>query len=145
LPISFLDIPPYDIYFADFGYPIGVLERKVTNPQSQLSISPNPFSKLTEIKIQTQDVRNNLSTSLGTGTQDILLKIYDVSGRIVKVFNLTSPVSLREAERADLLLPVSAVSWDGTNDKGIKLPAGIYFCVVYTDQGNIVEKVVKLK
>jgi len=145
LPISFLEIPPYDICFADFGYPVARTETKGINLQLQLSILPNPFSRLTEIKIQMQDVRNNLSTSLGTGTQDILLKIYDVSGRIVKVFNLTSPASLREAGRAGFLLPASAVSWDGTDFQGKELPAGAYFCIAQTNISRILTRIIKVE
>ncbi|MCK4453549.1 T9SS type A sorting domain-containing protein, partial [candidate division WOR-3 bacterium] len=58
---------------------------------------------------QMQDVRSK--------KQDISLKIYDVSGRIIKSFNLISGV-----------LPLaSAVIWNGTDDQGRKLPEGIYF------------------
>ncbi len=102
-----------------FGITTGITE---TVEHSDLNYSyfevyPNPFSKLTNIKFQMQDVRSNLSTSLGTGKQDISLKIYDVSGRIIKSFNLISGV-----------LPLaSAVIWDGTDDRGRKLPHGIYF------------------
>ena len=120
-------------------------ESQIAHSTFQLQIHPNPFRQVTEIRIQMQarpasrseagDVRCNPSTSLGTGKQDISLKIYDVSGRIVKVFNLTS----------DLLLPASVISWDGTNDSGQRLPAGVYIIRVYSRDFEKIEKVILLK
>jgi len=116
---------------------VGVKEHELqaTNLPVQLQIHPNPFRQMTEIKIQMQDVRYNPSTLLGTGTQDISLKIYDVSGRIVKVFNLTS----------DLLLPASVISWDGTDQLDRPVPAGVYFVRLTTPGQTYTEKVILLK
>jgi hypothetical protein len=110
-----------------------------------LTCTPNPFKQATEIKIQMQEVKNNLSTSLGTGTQDISLKIYDVSGRVVKVFNLASPASLREAGRAGILSLASAVSWSGTDQLDRPVPAGVYFVRLTTSGQTYTEKVILLK
>ncbi|MCK4252133.1 right-handed parallel beta-helix repeat-containing protein [candidate division WOR-3 bacterium] len=105
-----------------------------------LEVFPNPFTQMTEIRyqvpdIQMQDVRNNLSTSLGTGMQDISLKIYDVSGRIVKVFNLTS----------GLLLPASTISWDGTDENGNKVSSGVYFCRSVAGNYSAMKKLLLVK
>ena len=106
----------------------------------EINVYPNPFRQMTEIRyqvpdIQMQDVRNNLSTSLGTGMQDISLKIYDVSGRIVKVFNLTS----------GFLLPASTVSWDGTDNDGKKVPSGVYFCKLTTGDYSTMKKLLLVR
>ena len=112
-----------------FGITPGVTE---TVEHSDLNYScfevyPNPFSKLTNIKFQMQDVRSK--------KQDISLKIYDVSGRIIKSFNLISGV-----------LPLaSAVIWDGTDDSGCRVPAGVYF-VRFTAGGlTKTQKIILLK
>jgi flagellar hook assembly protein FlgD len=88
----------------------GIVEDKEIKMQSgavKLEIYPNPFSKLTYIKFQAPNSKSQVT-----------MKIYDVSGRTVKSFNLVS-----------ILLPLaSAVSWDGRDDKGKIVPSGVYFC-----------------
>jgi hypothetical protein len=71
-----------------------------------LFIQPNPFIEKVDIKL-----------SIGQRAKCIELKIYDVTGRIVKDFQLPTAYSL---------LP-TPISWDGRDDTGKKLPAGIYF------------------
>ena len=66
---------------------------------------------------------------------DINLKIYDVSGRIVKSFNLESCI----------VNQVSAVIWDGTDDSGRKLPSGVYFIHLETEEFKKTEKVILLR
>jgi len=121
------------------------------NPRSAiLNVYPNPFCDRVNIRwqisdVQMQDVRNNLLTSLGTGTQDISLKIYDVSGRIVKVFNLASPASLRKTGRAGFLLPASAVSWDGTDDLGKKVSSGVYLLTLDAGEYKEIRKLLLIR
>lgn len=118
------ETPPYSIYFTDFEYPIGVDQTKKNYKTTSFSIAPNPFSKLT-----------NISFGIEHRAKSTGLKIYDVSGRMVKVFNLAS----------GLLLPTSVVLWHGTDDYGKELPAGIYFCILNNNNESFLKKVVKLK
>jgi len=98
-----------------------------------LNISPNPFSKLTYISFGIGHPDRITHSSYGTGSaKGIELKIFDVSGRIVKSFNLTSC----------FLLLASAVCWDGRDEKGKSVPSGIYF--VQLKKGNEVSKTKKL-
>ncbi|MFN8548314.1 MAG: FG-GAP-like repeat-containing protein [Candidatus Eisenbacteria bacterium] len=77
--------------------------------QAQLSIAPNPFHGSTEIR---------LSSKLdGTGA----LRITDALGRAIR----TLPVS-------------DHVSWDGRNDQGTAVPAGIYY-VRLEAKGGVLE------
>ena len=98
----------------------------------RFSISPNPFRGMTEIKwqiadIQMQEIRNK--------KQDFCLKIYDVSGRVVKNYNLASGI-----------LPLaSTVSWDGRDDLGQPVPAGIYFINFTAGDYQKIEKAILLK
>jgi len=76
-----------------------------------LEIYPNPFSRQTAIRFTPNASR-------------IELKIYDISGKLVKTFvtNLQSPV------------PSHCLMWNGTDDSGKKLPAGVYFCCLKTTE-----------
>ena len=106
----------------------GVNENKdVGVSSSYLQIYPNPFRQKTEISFQMQDARRKM--------QDISLEIYDVSGRIVKIFNLTS----------DFLPLASAVSWDGRDEKGAFVPSGIYFCQLQTGDFKSVKKLILVR
>jgi hypothetical protein len=96
---------------------------------------PNPFSQITTIRYQISDIQ----------MQDFSLNIYDVTGRLIKSFDLASPASLREAGRAGLLLPASAVSWDGTDDNGHRVPGGVYFCRLYATDNFVTTKLLLIK
>ena len=81
----------------------------------QLQIYPNPFSRTVFIK-------SNFSKS-----EKSKLKIYDIKGRLVKHFNLSD---------------ASSISWDGTNQHGIKVPYSIYFCRLRNTKFNITRKII---
>jgi hypothetical protein len=98
-----------------------------------LQVKPNPFSQITEIKLQ---MTENQMQEVRSKKQDISLKIYDAAGCLVKSFNLVSPASLREAGRAGLLFPASAVSWYGTDNDGKKVPCGVYFYIIKSADGQ---------
>ncbi len=70
------------------------------------AISPNPFHNSVNIKYTT-----------GQSAENIDLRIFDVSGRLVKAFSLPALNSV---------IPTSIV-WDGTDELRHKVPAGIYF------------------
>ncbi|NOR16355.1 T9SS type A sorting domain-containing protein, partial [candidate division WOR-3 bacterium] len=75
--------------------------------------------------------------SFGTGqsAKSIVLKIYDVNGRMVKDFSLPTAYSLLHTE----------VSWDGVDNMGQKLPSGVYF-VRFTAGGlTKTQKIILLK
>jgi len=73
-----------------------------------LEVYPNPFIQMTDIRYEIPDEKHSM--------KDIELKIYDVTGRLVKNFSLSTAYSL---------LPT--VVWYGDDDSGRKLPAGVYF------------------
>jgi hypothetical protein len=91
--------------------------------ECRLEVCPNPFSRKTDIRLQIADSRR----------KDIKLKIYDVSGRVVKQFNHLT------------IQPFSQVAWDGTDDRGAQLPAGIYFCRLETSEYSLTRKITRLK
>jgi len=124
----------WDIYGSYIYYPggIGESDNYYIKSKGNLTVSPNPFKQTTDI--QMQDVRSM--------KQDFSLRIYDVSGRIVKSFNLISPASLREAGRAGVLPLASIMYWDGTDNSGFRLPAGVYFVRLENESEALTEKVV---
>lgn len=110
-------------------YTIGIEETTV-NPKSEipnlkLKVLPNPFTKKTEI----------LLPSLESPGSDATLKIYDVAGRLIKTFNLSTFYSLLSA----------SISWDGTDDTGRGVPQGVYFCRFTTPTRSEEEKIIFLK
>uniref|UniRef100_A0A7C6EMB6 T9SS type A sorting domain-containing protein n=1 Tax=candidate division WOR-3 bacterium TaxID=2052148 RepID=A0A7C6EMB6_UNCW3 len=107
------DIPPYKIYFANFGYPIGITEEidGLCNSENYLIAEPNPFSNATKITFQNSEYAERiLQTIFQSQCPKISIQIYDISGRIVKSFN-----------------PALLVFWDGTDNSGCSLPDGVYF------------------
>jgi len=115
--------PPYDIYFADFGYPIGIAETENLLTQNILQVQPNPFKDKTTIIFDKTRY-----------AQSMEIDIYDAVGCLVKSLSVPSSYSL---------VP-SAVSWDGTDFQGKRLSAGTYFCKVQANNKRVVLKIVKL-
>jgi hypothetical protein len=115
------DSTPYTIYIADFGYPIGIAESQ--EPACALSINakPNPFTHKTQIRVATD-------TKLNT---PVSVYIYDVTGQLIK--HCTYPTIQQS----------NYVIWDGTDETGKEVPAGIYYCVCGNSRGAT--KVTKLR
>jgi len=82
---------------------------------------PNPFSGSTRISITTP------------GTGPISVGIFDVSGRRVRT--LFSSVAAGDR----------AIDWDGTSDRGVRLPSGIYFCRFESAAGRVVRRLVLIR
>jgi hypothetical protein len=90
---------------------VDVEERTTVNkPGIGISICPNPFRTVTNISIEHR-------------VEGMELLIYDISGRLVRSFTLSS-------------MP-HALCWNGTDQTGYALPAGVYF--VEVKAGNITE------
>jgi hypothetical protein len=82
-----------------------------------VTICPNPAHDRTVFRIA------HRAPLLGSGasfpdfqTKSIALKIYDISGRLVKYFHYA------------LCPNPSDLAWDGTDQSGRVVPAGVYFC-----------------
>ena len=78
-----------------------------------ISVSPNPFTHFTDIRYQITD-----------NSPEYRLEIYDIIGRLVT--NLS--------EQTSVIGHQLSVMWDGTDDKGSELPAGVYFVKVNTSE-----------
>lgn len=108
---------------------------KLVYPNMRLETYPNPFNKYLTIKFEIpnkllQDIQSNFS-----------LKIYDVTGRLVKQFNYSQ---YAEPEHLNNHL-FTQVIWNGIDEKGCKVSAGVYFIKLEIGEFNKVKKVVLLK
>jgi hypothetical protein len=91
-----------------------------TVPSPPLKVYPNPFRSNGIIKIMLTDNINPQSA----------LCIYDVAGKLIKSFyNFQSQTAK------------NFVSWDGTNDFGLRVPAGVYFINLHLDNKRIIERI----
>jgi hypothetical protein len=107
-----------DIYFATGIYQ-GIHENKNRNIKKiTMQVSPNPFTNKLRI----------ILPHLGS-EEDIVLRIYDISGRCVKTLY---------HHNSDQII------WTGIDDRGKVLPAGIYFCQIAIGRNYFIKKVVKI-
>lgn len=124
----------WDIY-GSYTYVGGVEESHVYNIRTNdnLTITPNPFSKKTNIKYSTG---HSAQSSVPEGQKsssyrrDIELKIYNVNGRLVRQFDYTT-IELS-----------NRIVWDGTDDNGSRLPGGIFFIQLRNQREIITKKIV---
>jgi len=84
---------------------------------------PNPFTTSTTI------------TFTLPGAEGTELKIYDVSGRLVKSFSLFTPHSSLS----------SSVSWDGKDNSGNELQGGVYFIRLTSGDFVSIRKVILVR
>lgn len=99
------------------------VKSKVQNTNIKIEAYPNPFTKKTEIRFHIPDVRSQIS-----------LKIYDLSGRLVKNFLIPNSQ-----------FPTSRVEWYGKNDSGEEVSTGVYFCKVKVGKSLQTKKLLLLR
>ncbi len=114
---------PYNSGWYRAYYWVGMKETvtKKNKGAFYFGISPNPFRTRLTIKFQIPDFKSQTT-----------LRIYDPMGRIVKSFNLTD-------------CSVNQIVWDGKDDLGRKVPAGVYFVKFESPHFKEVRKTVLLK
>ena len=118
----------YDKEITATFEPVGIEEQKSTlKPALALTVNPNPFSTKTDIRYQLKDDRLQITDN------SIELKIYDISGRLVKSYNHLS------------IQPFNQIIWDGTDYQGQEVSSGIFFCELNVGFSKVIEKVVFLK
>jgi hypothetical protein len=116
----------------------GITESSRTGDYFKIELYPNPFCKQINIRFGKElsvPSKGDENPRLSDGTKGTVLRIYDVSGRVIKNLELPTAYSL---------LPTS-VSWSGTNDLGKKVAAGVYFIHLETEGFHTIEKIVFLK
>ena len=97
------------------------------NLSNNISVYPNPFSDRLEIRLRIEDV--------GCKMDNISLNIYDVSGRLIKSFQLPTAYSL---------LP-TVFKWDGRDIDGKRVSGGVYFLKLRAGEYNTTSKLLKMR
>jgi parallel beta-helix repeat protein len=92
-----------------------------------LRVEPNPFRQNLQIRLTIHDSRFMIEKPQ--------LSVYDAAGRSVKSFLLSTTY---------YILP-TAISWDGIDDAGQRLPSGVYFVRLKVGDHTETEKIVLLR
>jgi hypothetical protein len=127
-----------DVYLIKTGPDtLGIEEYtlRATPDALRIEIYPNPFRNKTNIRCTIRARPASRGEAGDARCMIYNIKIYDVSGRLVKSFNPESCILDRE----------SVVTWHGDDDSGSKLPAGIYFVRLESEGFKHVEKVILLR
>jgi hypothetical protein len=99
-----------DSFFTILGTGIYEEQEKLVKEQNvKFQVFPNPFRDRVEIRLMMEDERWEM--------EGISLRIYNVTGCLVKEFSLPTTYSI---------LP-TVISWDGRNNAGEKVTSGVYF------------------
>jgi hypothetical protein len=101
-----------------------------------LSVHPNPFRNHLVIKIQNPNPKSQANPNSQT-----VIKIYDSTGQLVKSFDLST---LCSATPLGGLLSTS-LEWNGKDDSGRRLPAGVYMIALEGDGTRLTHKTVLLE
>ncbi len=105
----------------------GIEEHNQTSTtNSILEVYPNPFRNKANIIYCTEQ-----------SAQGIGLKIYDVSGRLVRSFPI---INLCNPNKS-----VVSVCWNGTDDSGKEVPQGVYFLKAEGTDSEEIKKIILLK
>jgi len=102
---------------------VAVAEQNGSMLVTSLALSPNPFAR-----------NLTVTYSIGQNTKGAELKIYDASGRLVKLFNHLTAIQ-----------PVNQVVWNGSDDMGRSVPAGVYFVRLEVNGEKKTEKAILLR
>ncbi len=108
----------------DFNAPVTSIGDELPDRFELLTNYPNPFNPSTTIEF---DVENNVKTH-----GHVSLQILDINGRLVTTLINGVPHS-------------NKMIWNGRNDKGQSMPAGVYFARLTTASTTLTQKMVLLK
>jgi len=97
----------------------GIEEERPEETDRALICQPNPFSHITHIRYHVPSL------------EPVSLKVYDCSGRLVRTLidGLKQPGTF-------------TITWDGKDDRGCRLNAGIYFYRCITSKTTAVRKII---
>ncbi|MCK4255507.1 hypothetical protein KAX35_01360, partial [candidate division WOR-3 bacterium] len=102
----------YPAVYVSYAQATGIEEATILPSYYYISnVSPNPFRNETVISLECINRVDATVTWLQHS-----IKIYDLTGRLIRTFNLCNPCK-----------SVESVIWDGRDDLGRKVTTGVYF------------------
>ncbi len=127
---------------SDLGNIPAVYEMSIAKKPLNLSLQnyPNPFKRMTEIRYQIADMGKS---------ERLSLKIYDPTGRLVKEFSRSiqssgQGFSSQRDGASNTLLPMH-IFWDGRDNHGQSVGAGVYVCQLRFGDNVLNKKMVLMK
>ena len=126
-----------DIFYKRGENETGVKETAQSNAAiPKLSVFPNPFTQMTNIRF-----------GIEHGAKGTALKIYDVTGRLVRDFliNQLMPYTSTHAQSGGANSPINHITWNGDDASGNSLPSGVYFIQISNFGNNQSIPVILLK
>ncbi len=105
-------------------------------PDDSIRLFPNPFVQDLTIDILVHEPLRNvkgMSAEQQTGISSV--RVYDVKGRLVRTV-LTDKV-LHPGEHT--------AGWDGTDEAGMKVAAGVYYCRLQIGERSLTRRVILLR
>jgi flagellar hook assembly protein FlgD len=91
-------------------------------------LSSNPFTNSVVITYYPE------SSNVSSCTMPAIA-IYNITGRLVRIIDVPSVVLCEPAQ----------IIWNGNDNYGVSLPAGVYFCHVRAGTNTICKKIIKLR
>lgn len=109
------DIQVLEGQLTELNIPMSRIEGEmpVTAPQKKIRVSPNPTS-------------NTVLIELGESTSITSLEIYDITGRLLRIFEN----------------PGRSLLWQGLDDQNRKVAPGVYWLLGRDEEGQTVQKIV---
>lgn len=106
---------------------------RLLRSQCLLEISPNPFKNVTSIKFQVPSIHSQ--REIEREESMIMIKLYDVSGRLVRRFKYETHSGQRLAK----------IIWRGDDDFEHRVPSGVYFCQLQFKKEKEVAKIILIR
>ncbi len=109
-------------YFASLSRGITAIEEGSSTAGIRLAAFPNPFPRVVTLRLDQP------------GTEDGSVVVFDIAGRLV-----------RRLHRGALTPGVHHFSWDGRDDAGREVDAGVYLARVQSKQLNVGTRIVRIR
>ena len=104
------------------------VEEYVENRRDLFKVYPNPFREKTVISLEC------INHVVAVTWSQHSIKIYDLSGRLIRTLPIT-----------DYCSPITEVTWDGRDERGRKIPCGIYLCRLVSDEKTLTKKLILIR
>lgn len=126
----------YDVYLIKTQPDLGIEEQESHSKEyiPFLEVFPNPFRK-----------RVNIKYCIEQSAEGIELKIYDVSGRLVKGISLPTAYSPGLAPRSGAGLLPTVITWDGLDNRRERVSGGVYFLKIISGDVKITRKLMMIQ